>query len=115
MPGFNGAREIIYDNQHAKLRAAAFKVLPEYSPCARCHRVMWKHELEKPDKRGRRRSALHYDHDGRRTGYLGFSCADCNRKAGAKEGGRRATHTYGHRRRAAVRPSVSGGTPGPGW
>jgi len=112
MPDFVGAREIHYDHDHDRARAAAFKLLPEHTPCARCGRIMRKHELEKPDKRGRRRSALHYDHNGKRTGYIGFSCADCNRKHGASEGGKRSTTTYGHRR-TSHRPAD--GTPGPGW
>ena len=80
MPGFAGATkgtttERGYGTPHQRLRAAAYARLPEYTPCARCHRTMWKGEREQLPS-GATRSALHYDHNGARTGYIGFSCAD---------------------------------------
>jgi hypothetical protein len=62
-------------------RKQAFEALPEWSPCARCGKPMWKHSK---DKLGR--SALHYDHAEDGT-YLGFSHGSCNRAAGAAKGG----------------------------
>jgi hypothetical protein len=88
MPGFAGATSVQdHGNDHQKARATAFRALPEWSPCARCHKPMWKHATEKPDALGRIRSALHYDHN-EHGGYLGFSHNTCNREAGAAKGGR---------------------------
>ncbi len=89
MPGFTntGNRSTTargYGANHQRARAKAFTQLPEYSPCSRCGKTMWKHAK---DRHGR--STLHYDHNATRTGYLGFSCADCNRRAGAANGGRK--------------------------
>lgn len=69
-----------YGADHQKARAAAALVHKPTDPCARCHKPL-----------GRMSPALHYDHNGKRTGYLGFSHADCNRTAGAREGRRRQT------------------------
>jgi hypothetical protein len=88
MPGFRGAADVHYDPDHARTRKTAFTALPEYSPCVRCGRSMWKWATEKPDRLGRTRSALHYDHNHARTGYLGFSHQLCNVKAGAAHGAR---------------------------
>jgi len=102
MPGFAGATkgtttERGYGTPHQRLRAAAYARLPEYTPCARCHRTMWKGEREQLPS-GATRSALHYDHNGARTGYIGFSCADCNRKHGAAQGGREVARRRANRR-----------------
>lgn len=88
MPGFKGARRGTtgqrgYGAEHVKARAEAFAALPDGAPCVRCGKPMRKHAK---DRQGR--SALHYDHNDRRDGYLGFSCAGCNRRAGAAAGGR---------------------------
>ena len=85
MPGFHGARRDNrdYNTAHTKARAQAFARLPEYSPCCRCGKPMWKWAKDRHGK-----SALHYDHNNSRTGYLGFAHADCNRRAGAAQGGR---------------------------
>lgn len=95
MGKFRGMRqgtttELGYGNAHMKARATAFAQLPEWSPCCRCGLPMWKHAKE-PDGMGRMRSALHYDHapDG---SYLGFSCAPCNRSAGARTANMQASH-----------------------
>lgn len=82
---FRGAKPITYGSEHRKARTQAFALLPEYSPCCRCHKPMWKWAKDKHGK-----SALHYDHTPDRTGYLGFSCAQCNVKAGAAAGGKKA-------------------------
>lgn len=100
MPGFRGARrdtttERGYGAEHTKARAEAFAKLPDYSPCCRCHKPMWKWAKDRHGK-----SALHYDHSDDRRTYLGFSCAGCNRHAGAVKGGRSAGA-----RRKSVRPS----------
>lgn len=96
MPGFRGATEIHYPSEHARTRARAFAALPEYSPCARCGHPMWKHQ-QHTTRTGRVVSALHWDHNHTRTGYLGFShgsvpchiCGQrCNVKAGAAQGAR---------------------------
>ena len=97
MPGFVGATKGSTTERgygwadHIKPRKAAFAALPEHSPCARCGRSMWKWAKTKPDSLGRVRSALHYDHNDARDGYLGFSHKHCNLKAGASEGGKAAT------------------------
>jgi len=106
MPNFHGATRGSTNSRgyghdaHQIPRAAAFAALPEHSPCCRCGKSMWKWTKEGPDSRGRYRSALHYDHNDARTGYLGFSCAPCNRKAGAAKGGRiaNARHSGRHGR-----------------
>lgn len=83
MPNFRGAKAVTYGSAHRKARALAFKNLPEHSPCVRCGKPMWKWSKDKQGK-----SALHYDHNDNRTGYLGFSCRDCNVRAGASKGAR---------------------------
>ena len=98
MPGFRNARRDNtnargYGSQHTKARAAAFANLPEYSPCVRCGKPMWKWARDRHGK-----SALHYDHNQTRTGYLGFSHDLCNRRAGAAAGGRAALARRGQRR-----------------
>ncbi len=103
MPGFRGTATSSdrYDNTHAKLRAAAFAALPEWSLCAHCwhrqHRrhLIWKHAKTKPDRNGVQRSALHYDHKDSNKGYIGFSDVDCNRNDGAAKGGRARARKYG--------------------
>jgi hypothetical protein len=102
MPGFVGAvASGRHGNTHAKARARAFAALPECSPCARCGRPMHKQDKDRHGK-----SALHYDHNDTNTGYLGFSHATCNRRAGASKGGRIVAARYGrwHRRRGAQPP-----------
>lgn len=91
MPGFRGANRGTsnqrgYGTAHTKARAAAFAKLPTYSPCCRCGKPMWKWALDPWGK-----SALHYDHNDSRTGYLGFSHSTCNQRAGAAAGGRAVT------------------------
>lgn len=104
MPGFIGARSAArYGAPHQRARALAFQALPEWSPCCRCHRMMWKHAK---DKQGR--SALHYDHHDWVAGrYLGFSHYTCNRIAGASKGGRVAKA----RRRARMQHRTMLGQP----
>ena len=98
MPNFRGARGASYGAAHTQARASAFARLSEYSPCCRCGRLMWKHAK---DPQGR--SALHYDHNDSRTGYLGFSHRECNVRAGAAKGGRVALALRrGQLQRAAV-------------
>ncbi|HEX5347838.1 MAG TPA: hypothetical protein VFW64_12190 [Pseudonocardiaceae bacterium] len=109
MPGFVGAHRATtaqrgYDSLHQRRRRAAFNALPEYTPCARCGQQMWKWQTEPIGRTGRTRSALHYDHNGARTGYLGFSCADCNRKAGASAGGK----IVAQRQQRRTRPRPAG-------
>ena len=93
MPDFRGANRNHrdYDVRHDKARAAAFARLPDYSPCVRCGRLMWKHAKERNGK-----SALHFDHSDDRTHYLGFSHSRCNREAGAAKGGRLALAKRSH-------------------
>lgn len=87
MPDFRGAARGDstnargYGTAHRRARAAAFKKLDEYSPCCRCGKPMWKWA-----KNERNVSALHFDHNDQRNGYLGFSHEDCNLKAGASKG-----------------------------
>jgi hypothetical protein len=61
-----------YGAAHRKLRAA---LLPQAygTACIRCGEVM--HPWQE----------LHLDHNDTRTGYAGFSHADCNREAGARK------------------------------
>ena len=93
MPGFAGAVSVMdHGNQHQRERARAFAALPEWSPCARCHHPMWKWDTQ-VDRLGRKRSTLHYDHD-EDGGYLGFSHARCNLRAGASKGGAVAAAVY---------------------
>ncbi len=114
MPGFVGATKGSTAargygwTDHIKPRRAAFAALPETSPCLDCGRTMWKRAKEGPDRLGRMRSALHYDHDDQRTHHRGFICADCNRKKGASKGGRVALAKEGTRRTArGTRPRQS--------
>lgn len=91
MPNFVGAVSTKdHGNQHQRDRARAFAALPEWSPCARCGRRMWKWSTQ-TDRLGRKRSTLHYDHD-ELGAYLGFSHAHCNTLAGASKGGRIVAH-----------------------
>ena|SRR5882672_71875 len=99
MPGFVGAADVHYDPAHARTRKAAFAALPEYSPCARCGRPMWKWQKDKAGK-----SAIHWDHNRTRTGYLGFSHRACNVKAGAAEGARIANARRANAPHKAGRP-----------
>jgi hypothetical protein len=78
-----------YGIAHKKARRKAFADLDDWFNCCRCGQPTWKHSTE-PDGRGRRRSAIHYDHTPDRVGYYGFSCAACNRLAGARVGGWKA-------------------------
>jgi hypothetical protein len=64
-----------YDYQHRKLRALRLPYAYG-TPCVRCGESMLPGQ------------ALEFDHNDARTGYLGFSHADCNRKAGAQKGRR---------------------------
>jgi hypothetical protein len=105
MPNFVGTRRSgRHGTTHQPARAAAFALLPEYSPCARCHRMMWKWAK---DKQGR--SALHYDHNDTNTAYLGFSHRACNMHAGASKGGRVANA----RQRARRQSRATWGVPTP--
>lgn len=106
MPGFAGAnrgqRSVRYDATHMRKRKAAFAGLPEHSPCCRCGHDMWKHAKDKPDKLGRTRSALHYDHDEHGT-YLGFShgtpCPQCGRRCNVKAGAAKGARVANARRK----------------
>lgn len=78
-----------YGGAHEKARERAKRVHSPADPCARCG-----HPL------GPMGSHLHYDHNGSRTGYLGFShgskpCPTCGKRcnlvAAAREGNRRST------------------------
>jgi hypothetical protein len=118
MPGFVGTATSSdrYDNTHAKLRAAAFAALPDWSLCAHCwHRrgrrhMIYKYAKCKPDRNGVRRSALHYDHNDSNTGYIGFSDLDCNRNDGSAKGGRARARKHGpwrgQRTQQQPRPTV---------
>lgn len=64
-----------YDSEHRKARAAAAAQHRPSDRCARCQKPL-----------GPMGPGLHYDHD-EHGGYLGFSHAVCNRKAGASKGG----------------------------
>lgn len=64
-----------YGNDHIKARRAAVKRHQPTDPCARCHQPL-----------GPMGPWLHYDHTDARDGYLGFSHAVCNRRAGARKG-----------------------------
>ena len=88
MPGFLGATvgtttQRGYGRTHQRARKEAFEALPEWSPCARCSKPMWKHS---EDSRGR--SSLHYDHAEDGT-YLGFSHGSCNRSRRSQRWSRR--------------------------
>ena len=69
-----------YGTAHAKARAAAAARHNPADPCVRCGKRL-----------GPMGPWLHYDHNAARTGYLGFSHASCNVKAGAKVGRSRQT------------------------
>jgi hypothetical protein len=98
MPDFTGATRGSTNERgygwrdHMVPRKRAFAALPEWSPCVRCGKPMWKYATM-TDRLGRKRSTLHYDHaeDG---GYLGFSHMDCNLKAGASKGGQVTAATF---------------------
>jgi hypothetical protein len=85
-----------YGHTHQHSRRLAFASLPEWSACVRCGDMMWKWAR---DTHGR--SALHWDHNNQRDGYLGFACQHCNTRAGQRTS---RHHTIGHH-----------GDPGPGW
>ena len=85
-----------YGAEHIKARAKAWAALPDWSACVRCGGVLWKHAKEF-DSKGRIRSAIQYDHNDQRTGYLGFSHRECNHLHGVRKGGQ----TTVARRRAA--------------
>lgn len=78
-----------YGSPHVKARRAAAKQHRPTDLCARCHRPL-----------GPMGPWLHYDHTDARDGYLGFSHASCNRKAGARKGARVVN-------RKAQRPSTA--------
>ncbi len=67
-----------YGYQHAKARKAAAQLHNPSDPCSRCRLPL-----------GPMGPWLHYDHNGSRTGYLGFAHAQCNVKAGADLGRQR--------------------------
>jgi hypothetical protein len=69
---------------------------------------MWKWSK---DKQGN--SALHYDHNDTNTGYLGFSCAEHNRKDGARKGRKAQRQASRTHRRTWTPPQWE--DPGPGW
>ena len=64
-----------YGSEHTKARAKAAAKHKATDPCARCGKPL-----------GPMGPGLHYDHNATRTGYLGFSHARCNVRAGAKVG-----------------------------
>lgn len=64
-----------YGQAHTKARAAAAARHQPTDPCVRCGKPL-----------GPLGPHLHYDHNATRTGYLGFSHARCNVKAGARAG-----------------------------
>jgi hypothetical protein len=66
-----------YGSAHARARAAAAQRHNPSDPCARCGRPLGPMGLW-----------LHYDHNDRRDGYLGFSHRRCNIRAGARKGAR---------------------------
>lgn len=70
-----------YGVEHQKLRA---RLLPSAygTACARCHRPMLPGQ------------ELHLDHTDDKRGYLGFSHAECNIKAGNAKGRRMAKLKY---------------------
>jgi hypothetical protein len=110
MPNFVGAVSSgRHKGAHQKARAAAFARLPEWSTCVRCGGLLWKWQR---DSRGR--SAVHFDHSDDNRGYLGFSHAVCNVRAGASKGGR-LQHAHNHRAYPRAAPTRGHGTPGPGW
>jgi len=74
-----------YGNPHQKARREAAKRHQPTDPCARRNDP----NIRCTQPLGPMGPWLHYDHDGSRTGYLGFSHGVCNRKAGAIEGNRR--------------------------
>lgn len=76
-----------YGYTHSQARKKAAARHQPSDPCARCHHAL-----------GPIGPHLHYDHNGARTGYLGFShgsrpCPECGQRcnitAGAREGNRR--------------------------
>jgi hypothetical protein len=77
-------RSARYGSAHAKARKAAAARHQPTDPCARCGQSL-----------GLMGPHLHYDHAEDGVSYLGFSCASCNRRAGARKGSRIA---HAHRR-----------------
>lgn len=67
-----------YGRAHQQARADAAKLHRPEHLCPRCGKPL-----------GPMGPNLHYDHNGQRTGYLGFSHAACNIRAGAQVGQRR--------------------------
>jgi hypothetical protein len=95
MPGFYNAsrgstNDRGYGAPHMRTRQQAFALLEDGAPCVTCGRPMAKYATETYDHGRRTRSAIHWDHNKQRTGYLGFSHAHCNKQKGAAEGGRRS-------------------------
>lgn len=95
-----------YDRRHHVARAEAAKRHSPADLCARCGQPL-----------GPISSALHYDHD-ERGGYLGFSHAACNLRAGARKGNRLQAAALGHptrpTRRATSYPIQATNTDIPG-
>lgn len=73
-----------YGAEHQKARRAAAALHDETDPCARCGLEL-----------GPMGPHLHFDHDGDRSDYIGFSHARCNIVAGAREGRRRQAEATG--------------------
>lgn len=82
-----------YGPEHRKARAQAALAHRPTDPCARCRKPL-----------GPMGPRLHYDHNGQRNGYLGFSHAACNRRAGAKVGNRRQRLVRHPRPRRRITP-----------
>ena len=83
-----------YGTEHQKLRA---KLLPTAygKPCVRCGKPMLQGQ------------ALHFDHTNDRTGYLGFSHASCNKRAGARKGARITNNRRARRQTASTTNTAS--------
>jgi hypothetical protein len=78
-----------YRGQHQAIRRATVRAAYG-TPCVRCGQVML------PGQR------LHLDHTDDGTGYLGYSHAACNVRAGASKGGRERARRARERKRIAV-------------
>ena len=78
-----------YGAEHVKARKQAAARHQPSDLCARCGRPL-----------GLMGPWLHYDHTDRRDGYLGFSHATCNKRAGARKGARVANGKAAITRRA---------------
>lgn len=77
-----------YGAAHMRARKQAAARHQPTDPCARCGKPL-----------GAMGRNLHYDHNAERTGYLGFSHATCNRKAGAQAGNRKQASKHPELRR----------------